>query len=139
MIDKNTITNFYGALPDESSKVCITIDTNSSCPVEVNMTGKFFISNAPIDLLEHNELIIVNIHFPDEPKQQLSQFSNILTECSDSENHICRKIEVEIKPKFGLDFIIGSPFLWFAIPSNLGCDVDTLILIFRKEDLFPLF
>ncbi|MHB8131455.1 MAG: hypothetical protein ACYDEX_20935 [Mobilitalea sp.] len=140
MIDNSLKTYCCGTYPSGCSKSIISLDTNINCLSVIDMTGKFIIYNAPINISEHRELIIVSIDISSEPSNHLSAIFDALNCKSDTDNHFLCKVDILIKSIMGLDFIMASPYQWFVISNNSCESADTLLFIFRKEDItFPVF
>jgi hypothetical protein len=137
MICNSLATNLCGTYPNKTAKCNITIDANHNIPAEVNMIGKFFMTDVPIDITEQNDLFCVVMKFPEELTSQAATLIKTLAASSNQNNHLSRKIEVTIKAKIGLDFILGTLTQWFIIPDNSGS--STLMFVLDKESLFPIF
>jgi hypothetical protein len=137
MNNNSLASNLCGTYQNKTAKCNITIDANHNIPAEVNMAGKIFISDAPIFTTEQNDLFCVIMTFPEKLTSQAVTLIKILAASSDKTNHLSRKIEVTIKAKIGLDFILGTLTQWFIIPDN-SCN-STLMFILDKESLFPIF
>lgn len=137
MICNSLTSNLCGTYQNKTAKCFITIDTNHNLPAEIDEGSKFFISEVPIDITEQKHLICAIMNFPEELKSQMLTLIKIFADYSDQTNHLSRKIEVTIKEKIGLDFMIGTLYQWFTIPDNSG--KHALMLVFDKDELFPLF
>ena len=139
MIDNYLKKYCNGKYPSGCAKSIIYIDTNISYSAEIDMSGKFIIYNAPINISEHKELIIVNIDISNESSNHLSDIFDALNCKSDTENHFLCKVDILIKSIMGLEFIMASPYQWFVV-NNSSENADTLLFILRKEDItFPVF
>lgn len=137
MICNSVATNLCGTYQNKTAKCYITIDTNHNIPAEVNMIGKFFMTDVPIDIAEQNDLFCVVMKFPEELTSQAVILIKTLAASSNQTNHLSRKIEVTIKAKIGLDFLLGTLTQWYIIPDNSGS--STLMFVLDKDSLFPIF
>lgn len=137
MICNSLAPNLCGTYQNKTAKCNITIDANHNIPAEVNMTGKFFMTDVPIEITEQNDLICVVMKFPEELMSQAVTLIKLLADSSNQTNHLTRQIEVTIKAKIGLDFLFGTLAQWFIIPDNSGS--STLMFVLDKESLFPIF
>jgi len=106
MICNSVATNLCGTYPNKTAKCYITIDANHNIPAEFNTNGKFFIFDAPIEIMEQNDLFCVVMKFPEELTSQAATLIKTLAASSNQNNHLSRKIEVTIKAKIGLNFIL---------------------------------
>lgn len=130
-------SNLCGTYQHKTAKCNITIDANCNIPAEVDTSNKILISDAPIYITEQNDLFCVIMKFPEELTSQAVTLIKLLAASSNQTNHLSRKIEVTIKAKIGLDFILGTLTQWFIIPDN--SDNSTLMFVLDKESLFPIF
>lgn len=130
-------TNLCGTYQNKTAKCNITIDTNHNIPAEVNTNGKFFISDASIEIMEQNDLFCIIMKFPEELTSQAATLIKTLAASSNQTNHLIRQIEVTIKAKIGLDLLFGTLAQWFIIPDNSSN--STLMFVLDKESLFPIF
>lgn len=137
MTCNSVANNLCGTYQNKTAKCNITIDANHNIPAEVNITGKFFLTDVPIEITEQNDLFCVIMKFPEELTAQAVTLIKLLAASSNQTNHLSRIIEVTIKAKIGLDFILGTLTQWFIIPDNSGN--STLMFILDKESLFPIF
>lgn len=137
MNNNSLASNLCGTYQNKTAKCNITIDANCNIPAEVDTSNKYFISDAPIYITEQNDLICVLMTFPEKLMSQALTLIKLLAASSNQTNHLTRQIEVTIKAKIGLDFILGTLTQWFIIPDNSDC--STLLFILDKESLFPIF
>lgn len=137
MICNCVASNLCGTYQNKTAKCNITIDANCNIPAEVNMGGKFFMTDVRVEITEQNDLICVLMTFPEKLTSQAVTLIKLLAGSSDQTNHLSRKIEVTIKAKIGLDFLLGTLTQWFIIPDNSGN--STLMFVLDKESLFPIF
>jgi hypothetical protein len=136
MFYKTLATLFCNTFQDSSAKCFISIDTNTSCSAEVDITGKFAFSDVPIKIYENSELTCIVMYFPEEFKSQMAMLINIFTDYSNLSNNFTHKVDIIIWRKHEVSYIIGSPIQWFIIPEN--STEHALMLVFNNNALFSI-